>query len=710
VKKTLTWSICLAACLSGAAWADCSHNVLGGDPLGANTHAAAFATVNTHLPPGTFILSDATNKAIVLPTGPGAAYIVGTPYNDFIYAPNGMVTAGLNGGYDVALLADPALAQPGKNQVVIMQGSLEGNGGKGGDLFILGDVSKRYFAGKVNLTDADNDLAYIDKFDRSTSRIRLHGNAGNYRVAQLSGLTNLSWAGSAIVTQDTCDTIAFVRDAVLTDSDLSSGIFEYASAASATTAVSTASKAMTAIDQFGSPGAVSWPGPTTAADASGNVYMVLPASTASLNGVGGTGSYFLVKYDANGNRLWTKKHGTNPGTDSASGVQVPMSIVVSGSNVFVAGLNVGPYGGAKPAKIFTGADGLDGFVAKFDSNGNLLVAKQVVPTAKTQLSPSWALAVDNNGDVFFGGSFMEGINIPLASAYVMKLKGSDLSTLWVRTFINGPAVVYSSLQGLIGQTLNTLQLTNFTAGVKFVPDSSNIPGHGSLYAAGVSDNGSFFGSIAGWNDVWYIKLDAESGANQWTGNHVCDWRNGCGYTGGYSLSTNNADTFVYGIDVDANGNLYIGGETGGTLLTSGHTESLVSARGSQLGQGDGLVVQIDPSGTVRWIKHVGSSASDKVRKLAVDGGNLYVTGDTWGVVSGSNHGQTDIYAAKLKTSDGSTLATLQLGSERIDASTALAVTSSKVFIGGFTEGSVAKAHPANGSIEAFLTSVDKSGF
>jgi hypothetical protein len=113
---------------------------------------------------------------------------------------------------------------------------------------------------------------------------------------------------------------------------------------------------------------------------------------------------------------------------------------------------------------------------------------------------------------------------------------------------------------------------------------------------------------------------------------------------------------------------------------------------------------------VRWIKHVGSSASDKVRKLAVDGGNLYVTGDTWGVVSGSNHGQTDIYAAKLKTSDGSTLATLQLGSERIDASTALAVTSSKVFIGGFTEGSVAKAHPANGSIEAFLTSVDKSGF
>jgi hypothetical protein len=79
-------------------------------------------------------------------------------------------------------------------------------------------------------------------------------------------------------------------------------------------------------------------------------------------------------------------------------------------------------------------------------------------------------------------------------------------------------------------------------------------------------------------------------------------------------------------------------------------------------------------------------------------------------VAGSNHGQSDIYAAKLNTSDGATVATLQLGSERIDASTALAVTSTKVFIGGLTEGSVAHAKPANGSVEAFLTSVNKSSF
>ncbi len=712
--KSLFVSLCISTA-AGHVMADCSTVVIGGDPSGAYTQAVAFSAVNANPPQALFALSDATKKGIALPTGAGPGYIVGTPYNDFIYAPDGTLAAGLNGGYDVLLAADPALANPGKGKVVVLQGGKEDNKGKKGDLFILGDSSKRYFAGKSAVLDADQDIAYIDQFDPSYSKIRLKGSANDYRLRWITGLTSFAWVGTAIVTKDTCDVIGFVRNELL--SDPASSAFEYASNASATTAVSTASQSMTGVDQFGSPGATGWPGPVTATDSAGNTYMALSSSAASLNGVGGTGSYYLVKYDANGTRLWTKKHGTNPGTTSSTGIQAPMSIVTYGSSVYVAGLNWGPYGGAKPAKMITNGDGIVAFVAKFNSSGGLVKVAQKKPTTGTKVNPSWALTTDNKGDLFFGGSFMEGINLPMASAYVMKIKGDDtlatdtsFGTAGAVTFRNGLPITYTSFNNLIAQTTNNLQITNFTAGLKFVADGSGVPGQGSIYAAGVSDNGSFFGSQPGWNDIWYTKLDAKTGTKRWTGNYVCDFQNRCGNTGGYSLSANGADSFLWGIDVDSSGNLYLGGETGSAITTTGHSESLVSAKGTQLGQCDGLVVKIDPQGTVLWLKHVGSSASDKVRNLLVDGTSVYVSGDTWGSLTGSNKGQTDIFVRKLSSSDGSTLKTLQLGSERIDAPTALSLTSSKLYIGGFGEGSVAKAKPANGSVEAFLTSVTKSTF
>lgn len=712
--KSLTFSLLAVFNSSSLVYADCSYNPLGGDPSGAYTQSVAFATVNGHPPPGAFALSDATKKGIALPTGDGPGYIVGTPYNDYLYAPNGVLAAGLNGGYDVLLAADPALAKPGQNQVVILQGGTEDNKGKKGDLFILGDSSKRYFAGKNGVFDPDNDLAYIDQFDAGLSNIRLKGTASNYRLAWITGLTSFTWVGTAIIAQDTCDVVGFVRNVLLTDP--ASSNFEYATTPSATTAVATASQAMIGVDQFGSPGAVGWPGPTTASDASGNVYMVLSASSTALNGVGGTGSFYLVKYDASGNRLWTKKHGTSPGNTASTGIQAPMSIVTDGNSVYVAGLNWGPYGGAKPPKLFTNGDGISAFIAKFDSSGNLVTVAQKKPTANTQANPSWAMAVDNAGNLFFGGSFIEGPNLPMASAYVMKVNGTTLATdtsfgsQGAVLFRNGLPVTYNSLTDVVAQTTNNLQITNFTAGIKFVPDGSGTPGSGSVYVAGVSDNGSFFGSQAGWNDIWYTKLNAATGANRWTGNYVCDHQNVCGNTGGYALSANGADTFLWGLDVDSAGNLYLGGETGSAITANGHNENLVSARGVQAGEGDGLVVKIDPQGTAAWLKHVSSSTSDKVRNLVVDGSSVYVSGDTWGAVTGSNKGKTDIFARKLSTVDGSTVKTLQFGSEKTDAPTSLSVTGSKVYIGGFGEGSVAKVKPANGSIEAFLTSVTKASF
>lgn len=707
-QRPLLFTLLALLSASPLAQADCSAKLFGGDPLGTFTKASAFTVVNSHPPKALFILSDITPKGLAVPAGPGPAFITGTPFNDYIYAPNSSLAAGLNGGYDVMMLANPEQAKPGENEVDVMQGGAEVNGAERGSLFILGDHKKRYYAGKSHLFDADHDYAYIDRFLPGYSKIRLNGQASDYRLTWITGLFSNAIAGTAIVTKNTCDVIGFVRNVLLTNTADSN--FEYASAPSSTTAVSTASQTVYGIDQVSGLGATSWPGAVTATDDAGNVYMTFGSSSSSVHGVGGNGSFYLVKYDANGNRLWTKKHGLNSGNDNQSGIQTPISITTYGNNVYVAGVTWGPYGGPKPGKLLGLADGIIAFIAKFDgATGELNKVVQKKPSTATTANPSWVLSTDNAGNLFFGGSAIEGINLPFASAYVMKVDGKTLETITSFGnngsvfFRNGPVTVLNSLN-LLADATDNLQLTNFTTGIKFTPDGSGIPGNGSIYVAGVSDNGSFFGSQPGWNSAWYTKLNANTGGKEWPGNRSCDLRNGCIYTGGYSLSSPGADTFLWSIDVDTSGNLYLGGETGGSISAVGHAETLVAAKGSKQGKGDGFIAKIDPSGNLRWLQHIGTSASDNLRAMRVDGTAIYATGET----RAFSRGRTDIYSAKLDTLSGNLLKVLSLGSERFDVSFGIALSNDKVYLSGLTEGSVAKS--SAGGVEAFLISVDKSSF
>lgn len=710
-QKSLIFTLLAILGSSPMAQADCSTNFFGGDPSGAFTNSSAFATVNGNFPKTTFLLSDLTAKGLAIPTGPGPGYIFGTPFNDYLYAPNASLAAGLNGGYDVFLLVNPEQEKPGEREVDVMQGGIDENGAALGNLFILGDNKNRYYASKSGIFSADTDYAYIDRFIPGKSKIRLHGKASDYRLTWISGITSAAIAGTAIVTKNTCDVVGFVRNFLLTTT--SSNDFEYASAPSSTTAVDTASQTVSGVDQIAGAGATAWWGPTIATDNAGNTYMVLSNSSSSLNGAGGTGSYYLVKYDPSGTRLWTKKLGTNPGTTSSTGLQIPLAITTFADRVYVAGLTYGPYGGSKPAKLLGLADGAVAFIARFDSNGNLQVVKQKKPTNHTTSNPSWVLTTDNAGNIFFGGSFIEGINLPMASAYVMKLDGLTLDNISTFgnngsvIFRNGPITVFNSIN-LLAAATNNLQITNFTTGLKFVPDNSGLPGSGSIYAAGVSDNGSFFGSQPGWNDVWYTKLSADDGSKQWTGNRVCTLLGGCVDTGGYSLSAPGADSFLFALDSDSDGNLYLGGATGGAFSNIGHVESLLSTKGTKLGDGDGFITKIDTSGAVRWLKHVGGSSSESLRVVRVEGEAIYAMGETRGTLAGSKRGQTDIFVQKLNIHDGSVLKTLQLGSERLDMPSGMALSNSKLFISGMSEGSVAKA--SSGGVEAFLLSVDKANF
>jgi len=564
------------------------------------------------------------------------------------------------------------------------------------------------------LSDTDRDYAYINRFFPGQAQIRLHGRPADYRLSWISGLFAGSIAGTAIVTRKTCDVVGFVRGTLL--SDPAGRHFQYASAPAPTTAVDTAAlsgQAITAIDQIGSPGDPNVAARLTpsATDADGNLYLASGSASASVNGVGGAGSFYLVKYDAAGNRLWTRKHGTNAGIGITAGLQTPQAMVAHGGYLYVAGMTFGPYGGPKPMKTFAGSDGVVPFIAKYNAQGELVKVVQVKMTPDTQISPLYAMTADSAGNLYLGGSYVDGIHLPLAVPFVTKVKGAslELDTGFGNggsvTFRNGPVTVFDSINLLAAATDN-LQITAFTSGIRFVPDPDG--GNGDIYVAGTSDNGAFFGSLAGWNAIWYVKLDAGTGANRWQGNYSCDLLRRCGYTGGFSLSAPDSDSVVWSIDVDADGNLYLGGETGASFGPVGHEEDLVSATGTQLGKGDGFVARINPDGALQWLRHVGTEASDNIRDLLVKGNSVYALGETRGNIAGYPAGGGDIYAARLHRDNGDTLGAVQFGSERLDMSGSLSRYDNTLRVTGITEGSVAR--PSSGGFEPFAVGVPLSSF
>lgn len=144
-----------------------------------------------------------------------------------------------------------------------------------------------------------------------------------------------------------------------------------------------------------------------AVDGNGNVYVtgVFPVAGANFN-IGGTGGalssagsndVFVAKYDPSGAFLWAKNMG---GTGSDNG----NALAVDGNgNVYVTGhfpvaganFNIGGTGGA-----LTSAGGIDGFVAKYDSNGAFLWAKSMGGAGGDY---SYGVAVDGNDNVYTTG-------------------------------------------------------------------------------------------------------------------------------------------------------------------------------------------------------------------------------------------------------------------------------------------------------------------
>jgi len=346
-----------------------------------------------------------------------------------------------------------------------------------------------------------------------------------------------------------------------------------------------------------------------AVDASGNSYVTgyfqgtATFGYTTLTSSGGS-DIFVAKLDSWGNWFWAKNAG-GTGADIGYGIAVDAS-----GDSYVTGYF---YGSA----IFgyttlTSSGGSDIFVAKLDSWGNWLWAKNA---GGTGADIGYGIAVDADGNSYVTGYFQSS---PAAFGSTTLISNGDYDIFVAKLDSWGNNWLWAKNAG---GTKN-----DYGQGIA-------IDANGNSYITGYFDTSATFGSTTltsnGNADIFVAKLD--SSGNNWL------WAKNAGGIFG---------DIGYGIAVDGIGNSYVTGYFDYSA-TFGST-TLISN-----GVYDIFVAKLDSSGNWLWAKNAGGTDYDRGRSIAVDtSGNSYVTGyfkgtAAFGSTTLTNSGNFDIFVAKL---------------------------------------------------------------
>jgi len=402
-------------------------------------------------------------------------------------------------------------------------------------------------------------------------------------------------------------------------------------------------------------------------DQTGNVY-----STGRFSGTidvdPGTNSVTLVsagfedvyftKFDASGNLLWAKSFGGN-----SDDVAFQLTLDLQG-NIYICGIFRGtcdfdPGPGTLNLTSTIDVISYDAFVAKFNSSGDLIWAKQIGSAGYDFAN---GLCVNQGGEIYVTGSFVQTVDLDPGSGtltattnglddiFIVKLNSSG-SLLWAHTMGStgtdgGSSVVFdaSGSMYLSGYFSSTVDLdpgpgtSSFTSAgsldaflLKLNASGNFIwaktyggPGidnciklekdpSGNLYSTGYFQNTVDFDPgagilnlvSAGNQDIYTLKLDASA-------NLI--WAKRAG---------NNGNDYGASISLDALNNVYVAGSFSGKVDFDPGTGSYSLTAKSY----DGFVFKLDPSGNFVWAVKTGGKFDDRCTSVTLDNmNNVYVTG------------------------------------------------------------------------------------
>lgn len=344
------------------------------------------------------------------------------------------------------------------------------------------------------------------------------------------------------------------------------------------------------------------------ADDSGNVYVTGQIEFTSVFdsyslSVYGQHDIVVAKYNPAGNIVWIRKAGGTSG-DIGLGIGIDKH-----HNVYVTGEF------EKTAKFsssvsLTSAGGNDGFLAKYDANGNVVWAKKFGHASSSDKGR--AIAVSTSGNCYITGNFSNTVTFGSTS-----LSSSGGNDIFIVKYDKNGNVIWAKKAGgsrqdrgygiAIDATENVFVTGSFTSSAKFKSTTITNTGKMSTFLAKYNSGGTF----------------------QWV-----------------KASGNCCDTTQAGsVALDGDGNIYIAGSFAGKAKFSSTTLQSAGLR-------DIFLAKYSPSGSLLWAKRAGGSKDDFANGVTVDASRrrVYITGfvETAGSISGLSYpfsGYKDVIVA-----------------------------------------------------------------
>ncbi len=301
---------------------------------------------------------------------------------------------------------------------------------------------------------------------------------------------------------------------------------------------------------------------SVAVDGAGRIY-VSGFSAGNLAGINaGTYDAFLAKYDPNGNQLWSEQLGTTE-------EDYCQSVAVDGAgNAYISGYTKGSLGG-------TIAGGEDAFLIKYDPAGTLLWSEQLGTALHDR---SYSVAIDAAGNAFIGGYTVGNLGGTNAGAYDTFLAKYDPNGTQLWTQQLGTSASDLSFALAVDGAGNAL-----ISGITLGDLDGNNAGSSDAYVAKFDPTGTLLWAeqlgTPAIDESWSVAADAAG--NVFVGGHTNGVLEGAsaggtdiflakyGPTGNLlwidQLGTSAGD-FNRGVTVDGAGNVYVTGETFGSLM------------------------------------------------------------------------------------------------------------------------------------------------
>ncbi|MDR4469758.1 MAG: right-handed parallel beta-helix repeat-containing protein [Nitrospira sp.] len=444
-----------------------------------------------------------------------------------------------------------------------------------------------------------------------------------------------------------------------------------------------------------------------AMDASGNTYLTgrftgsITFGSSTLQSAGGQ-DVFVVKYNTEGNVVWARRAG-GTANDTGAGISVSGNgVYVAGSIGDIANFNTPSLGGSNE---LTAWGATDGFLAKYDTDGNVLWIRRMGGAIEDVANCVSAVG----SAIYVGGSFKETANFNTPSdGSTNTLTAAHVTTYsdgFVAKFDDAGTFLWAKrMGGILFNSTNVYGIAADANGVYATGDYSstinfNTPHDPSSNTITSSGNNDLF--IAGWD---------ASGSFQWARS-----------AGG--ASDNDKGNAVA---VSSSG-VYVTGSFRGTTATfSGTTiNSAQSTSGNEA-----FLAKYDASGTLQWVRRAGSVNGDNGFGIAANTDNVYIVGNFNGGGTvpgccqatfntphayGSNdlfpNSASDIYIAEFDA-DGTFNWAKRGGGTGVDFGYGVAISGSKASITGYYSMGTADFNTpsASGSNEISTTASTESFF